>query len=48
MNGIKMDLQGDDPVASASWVMGDNSCFATITLYVTNDADHLLSAARVH
>jgi 4-amino-4-deoxy-L-arabinose transferase-like glycosyltransferase len=46
MNGIKMDLQRIDPVASASWVMGGQFFFCHDTLYVSNDADHLLYAAR--
>ena len=46
MNGIKMDLQEIDPVASASWVMGGQFLFCHDTLYVSNDADHLLYAAR--
>ncbi|MGD1018828.1 MAG: glycosyltransferase family 39 protein [Verrucomicrobiia bacterium] len=46
MNGIKMDLQRIDPVASASWVMGGQFLFCHDMLYVFNDADRLLYAAR--
>jgi hypothetical protein len=46
MDGIKMDLQRIDPVASASWVMGGQFFFCHDMLYVANDADHLLYAAR--
>jgi 4-amino-4-deoxy-L-arabinose transferase-like glycosyltransferase len=46
MDGIKMDLQKIDPLASASWVMGGQFFFCHDTLYIANDADHLLYAAR--
>jgi hypothetical protein len=46
INGIRMDLQKIDPVASASWVMNSQFFFCHDTLYVSNDADHLLYAAR--
>jgi hypothetical protein len=46
MDGIKMDLQGIDPMASASWVMGKQFLFCHDTLYLSNDADRLLYAAR--
>ncbi len=46
MNGIKMDLQKIDPVASATWVTGGQFYFCHDMLYVSNDADRLLYAAR--
>ncbi|MGO9609151.1 MAG: hypothetical protein ACLPT4_05890, partial [Verrucomicrobiia bacterium] len=46
MDGIKMDLRGIDPMASASWVMGKQFLFCHDTLYLSNDADRLLYAAR--
>lgn len=46
MNGIKMDLQRIDPAASATWVMNRQFFFCHDMLYVLNDADHLLYAAR--
>jgi hypothetical protein len=46
MNGIKMDLQRIDPVASATWVMNGQFFFCHDMLYVLNDADRLLYAAR--
>lgn len=46
MDGIKMDLQRIDPAASWTWVMGRQFFFCHDTLYLSNDADHLLYAAR--
>ncbi len=46
MDGIRMDLRGIDPMASAAWVMGRQFLFCHDTLYLSNDADHLLYAAR--
>jgi hypothetical protein len=47
MNGIKFDFPpGIDSLAPASWVMGGQFLFCHDTLYVANDADRLLYAAR--
>lgn len=46
MDGIKMDLRGVDPTASAIWVMQRQFFFCHDTLYLSNDADRLLYAAR--
>jgi dolichyl-phosphate-mannose-protein mannosyltransferase len=46
MDGIKMNLQKIDLVASTAWVMGRQFYFCHDMLYVSNDADHLLYAAR--
>jgi hypothetical protein len=43
---VKMDLQKIDPVSSAMWVMNRQFFFCHDVLYVANDADHLLYAAR--
>jgi len=47
MDGIKVDLPpGIDSLAPAAWVMGGQFFFCHDTLYVANDADRLLYAAR--
>lgn len=46
MDGIKFDLQRIDTNAPASWVLGGQFFFCHDMLYVANDADHLLYAAR--
>ncbi|HVM62102.1 MAG TPA: glycosyltransferase family 39 protein [Verrucomicrobiae bacterium] len=46
MDGIKIDLQKIDPLSSTTWVMNRQFFFCHDTLYLANDADHLLYAAR--
>jgi len=46
MDGIRFDNHAADQVDPAAWVMGRQFFFCHDTLYVANDADHLLYAAR--
>jgi hypothetical protein len=46
MDGIKFDLQRVDTMAPAAWALGGQFFFCHDMLYVANDADHLLYAAR--
>ena len=46
MDGIKFDSHQADPINPTAWVMGRQFFFCHDTLYVENDADHLLYAAR--
>jgi hypothetical protein len=46
MDGIKLDLHKIDTVAPTSWITAGQFFFCHDALYVSNDADHLLYAAR--
>lgn len=46
MDEIKFDIQKIDTMAPAEWVLGGQFFFCHDVLYVANDADHLLYAAR--
>jgi len=46
MDNIKFDLLKIDSMAPAAWVTGGQFFFCHDTLYLANDADHLLYAAR--
>ncbi len=46
MDDIKFDLQRIDSMAPAMWVLGGQFYFCHDMLYIANDADHMLYAAR--
>ena len=46
MDNIKFDIQKIDTTTSAAWVLGGQFFFCHDILYVANDADRLLYAAR--
>ena len=46
MDEIKFDVQRIDSMAPAAWVLGGQFHFCHDTLYIANDADHWLYAAR--
>lgn len=46
MDGIRIDPRGIDPTVSGAWFLNRQFFFCHDTLYLANDADHLLYAAR--